>query len=131
MAKPTDSRLCGKFWGNMNRKVIRLAIKAAEKSPSRFRVGAVIFRGSKILGVGFNDMDKTHPKAMTEERKRHAEFSAAMNAKRYDLKGARMYVVRLKKDGTMGNAKPCEHCAEQIMLAGIKSVGFSTDFTAH
>ena len=45
----------------MNSNHAQLAVTCAHKSKSRFRLGAVVADRGRVLGVGFNQMGKTHP----------------------------------------------------------------------
>lgn len=119
----------------MTSRIVGLAIREAETSTDRFRVGAVVYRGSRILGLGFNSMDKTHPKSPHPYHSIHAEFDAlldAVNSQAYTsfnwsetLHGADIYVHRLKADGTPGLAKPCVYCYQMLRMAGIRKIGYS------
>lgn len=42
------------------------------------------------------------------------------------VKGATLYVVRVNKDGTLGNSKPCKNCTKFIVKLGIRKVIYST-----
>lgn len=105
-----------------NFKIAKLA--ARHSTASNFRIGAVIAKGRKVLGVGFNDPFKTHPKSNTPYQFIHAELAALINA-RCDVTGAVIYVFRAGQNERPLLAKPCEHCMELIKRAGIKAVFFS------
>lgn len=121
----------------MNRLAYRLAVRAAESSPSRFKVGSCIYRGSKILGVGFNDMGRVHPRSPHEFLAVHAEFAAALSAAQsageklthYSefLRGSSIYTHRLKKDGSVGLAAPCEYCRKFLLGLGIRRINYSRE----
>lgn len=109
------------------KKFFRLAKLASRQSTAtNFRLGAVIVKGNKVLGIGFNDPFKTHPLSNTPYQYIHAELSAIINS-RTDLDGAFIYVYRsgLKERPLM--SKPCEHCMEHLYRAGIKKVFYSTN----
>jgi deoxycytidylate deaminase len=88
-------------------------------------MGCVIFRGNKVISVGFNKM-KSHPEFATEDRfySLHAEMDAIIKAKQ-DLSGCIMYVYREYKDGGVALAKPCILCMPSIIESGIKKVFFT------
>ena len=72
---------------------------------------------------------RTHPKSPKPYKTMCAEFGAVI-ASRADLKAfrkAKLYVARLKKNGTLGMSKPCIWCQEMITKLGIKRVFYSTD----
>lgn len=110
-----------------NKRIINLAEFEAKNSNHRFRVGAVIFRGSVIIGRGFNNADKTHPKSPHPYKSIHAEFSAFLHAFRLrnDLTDCSIYVHRILRDGSPGLAKPCQWCTELLAKIGVKDVHWS------
>jgi deoxycytidylate deaminase len=87
------------------------------------KMGCVIAKGNKILGVGHNVL-KTHPKSPHKYKSIHAEFMAAINAG-YDIEGATAYIFREQKDGTWAMAKPCDYCWKFLMELGVKEVVYS------
>lgn len=95
------------------------------KSTHRFRVGAVVYRGHKILGKGYNKPEKTHPKARTPFNRIHAEFDAILGIPKEKLKGASIYVHRWTRNGTYALAKPCVFCEAMLKAVGIKHIGYS------
>lgn len=109
----------------VTKKVISAAKRCAEKSTSRFRLGAVVFMGNKIIGCGWNQMNKTHLQSPHPYKFIHAEFNSLLGIKRGDLRRASIYIHRLKKDGSTGLAKPCNSCAGFLSYVGIKKVYFS------
>ena len=109
------------------KNVLKLAESLAHESKYRFKLGAVIFSGNKILGGGFNDPKKTHPKANTPYKTIHAEFSAAIASKKTSFRNASIYVHRIRRDGKIGLAKPCVHCTAMLKHLGLENVFYSTD----
>ena len=111
------------------KRIADLAVACAELSNHRFRLGAVIHHGSRVLGVGFNQADKTHPASPHPFKSIHAEFSAFVNATRNvgidRLKGSSIYVHRLKADGGPGLAKPCRFCEELLNKVGVRNISWS------
>jgi deoxycytidylate deaminase len=86
-------------------------------------MGAVIAKGNKTLGFGFNTL-KTHPKSPHNFNQIHAEFMAALNCN-FDVKGATVYVFRQHKDGTWAKAAPCASCRKFLLECGIKEIVYS------
>ncbi len=117
----------------MSSKHINTAIKLAQKSSFRQRVSAVLFRGSKVLGTGYNRTGESQNRLRTSHwpDSRHAEVDAVVDAlRRYpasELKGADILVVRLKKDGSYGLALPCEDCYQVLTNIGIRRIIFTTN----
>ncbi len=100
-----------------------LAKRAAVRSDHRIhKIGCVIARGNKIIGIGWNIL-KTHPKSPHKYKSIHAEFMASINAG--DIKGATAYVFRQQKNGVWANSKPCASCWQYLMDLGIKEIVYS------
>jgi deoxycytidylate deaminase len=111
-------------------KFVALAQKIAEKSLHQFRIAAVIVQGNRILSIGINSY-KTHPQQINPYTKKtgdsiHAELDALLSS-RTDISGATIYVVRIKRNRSLGLARPCSRCQYLLSAAGIKKVVFTTD----
>lgn len=105
--------------------LMRIAKLMSRKSNARnFRIGSVIARGRKIMGLGANDVVKTHPKSNSPHGHIHAELSAMLNA-RADITGATLYVFRAGNKEAPLLAKPCKHCQALIKQSGLKFVVYS------
>ena len=104
---------------------LRTALLSSRNSNApNFKMGAVIAKGKRILGIGYNNVRKTHPSSTTPYNHIHAELSAMLNA-RCDMRGATLYVFRAGKDDRPLISKPCQHCQTLIEKEGIKTVVFS------
>jgi len=102
---------------------MRLAIKESHKSNHRFKLGACIARGNKVL-VKAHNTRKTHPKfGAGEYQTLHAESHAIYKAVRQgiNIKGTTLYVYRRNNN----LAKPCRCCMALIHKYGIKEVIYS------
>lgn len=55
----------------------------------------------------------------------HAEMSAILSLK--GKKANALLVIRVGKDGTLRDSKPCQYCYEFIHKIGIKKIYFSTN----
>ncbi len=98
-------------------------------------LAACVVKRNKIISFGHNK-NKTHPlqNKFTKHPEAiylHAEIDAIKNAlKRVsteDLLGSILYVVRTKKDGSEGLAKPCKGCMQAIESFGISKVVYTTN----
>lgn len=99
---------------NIYNKFIRIAEKYAIKSNHRqHKLATLIVRGSNILSIGWN---KDH---------QHAEHCAINRAWRSDISGCTAITVRVRRDGTLGVAKPCDLCARRLVKAGIDKVVYT------
>ena len=83
-----------------------------------------------IIAKGVNSYSKTHPKQAKFAKLAnnplaiylHAEIAALVKCRK---KPHRISVVRYMKDGTTGNAEPCDICKLAIKEAGIRFVEYS------
>jgi len=111
------------------------AKKIARRSTSRFRVGAVLVRGSNIIGIGHNIQRKSHPTMYLYARPElktfigsHAEFIACRGLRPYDIGDkSTLYVYRVRRDGSPGCSRPCSACLSILRDKGIKKICFSLD----
>lgn len=104
-------------------------ISYAFESESKFRLGAILVNGKRKF-YGLNWMHRTHPLGLFLEKSKwvqigvHAEMEALIKAK--DLaEGSTLYVARVLRDGTPGNAEPCVRCKYLLKLAGVKKVWYT------
>ena len=110
--------------------ILNKAIKEAQESEHKFRLGAVIFKGSRIFGSGHNsnrsfttifDKYKKFPNSC------HAEMAALSNITNWEkVNGSSILVLRLNKSGTLSNSSPCKYCTETLKHYGIKMVYYSS-----
>lgn len=106
--------------------IFRMAEEASKYSSHRqHRIGTVIMIKNRPVAVGFNH-SKSHP--CMGIKKTHAELSAILSVKNKNrLKGATMVVFRRRKDGSLGNARPCEHCQKLLDQYGFSKFIYTTD----
>ncbi len=108
----------------MNSRDYRFLMQAQKlslASGEHFKIGAIIVKGNRILGMGVNSR-KSHPKAKGPFKSTHAEHQAILNAGLTDTEGAVCYVYRATKDGKSACSKPCKSCTDLLKNAGIKTV---------
>lgn len=107
----------------------QLAKSAMEMSTHhQFWLGAVIVN-KKPVSVGAN-LSKTHPIYANMENgvySIHAEIKAILSCPESKLEGSEMWVYREKSNGSIGTAKPCEHCLPVIIEAGIERVYYTDE----
>ena len=104
---------------------LEAAIKAAQTRNERnsdYRLGACIAKANRIISVGYN-RQKTHTKSRHKYKWLHAEMDAILRA-REDLRGATIYVVRVRKNDTLGRSMPCRECMSWLAEVGIKKIIF-------
>ena len=94
----------------------------------------MVYDGNYIMGRGYNDAIKTHPKSPHPFHSIHAEFAAILNAvgtnglESVSNARASIYVHRIKADGSVGIAKPCIWCYKMLDQLPIKDVYWSTEY---
>lgn len=111
----------------MNLRFFDIARKLSLKSQYHHKLGAVVVKKGKVLGLGINNPFKTHPRSTNPFKTIHAELDAILSTDPSDLVGSDIYVYRQHKNGKPANAKPCSHCQELIKRSGIKRVFFTED----
>ena len=113
----------------MTSGILKLAIEEAETVSYRFRVGAVLFKGSRILASGHNGIrsSRIHPLHKQYNNSLHAEQNAILNIKDWStLKGCSILVVKISKTrGVFSMARPCEMCQDLLRHVGIKSMYYT------
>lgn len=123
---------------------LSLAKNACQYSDNhRARLGSVIIYKNKVISVGWNLENKTNPLQKEYNRLRgydpdssfarntlHAEFSAMIRIKDMgiDFSRVHLFVYRIKKDGSVGYARPCPACMGFAKSLGIKHIYYSTEY---
>ena len=118
----------------IDRPIMGLAIKVAESSKSRKRVGALLLNKNKVISQGVNQDTKSHPfqakladmVGLSEKIYLHAEISALVKCK---SEVDTIVVARLggHNGKELRNAKPCKICQLALEQAGIKHIYYTTD----
>jgi len=118
----------------IDRPIMDLAIKVAESSKSRKRVGALLLNKNKVISQGVNQDTKSHPfqakladmVGLSEKIYLHAEISALVKCK---SEVDTIVVARLggHEGNELRNAKPCPICSLAIEQAGIEHIYYTTD----
>lgn len=120
-----DVRCLRVYYPARHDRHIRKALSLAAVSTERQRHGALISKGNRVIAVGIN-AHRNDPLACTDPRAEagwHAE-EAAIKAlpPGTDCSRLTIYSTRIMRDGTPGNAKPCQRCAGLIESHGFKEV---------
>lgn len=102
----------------------------ATKSNARNTHGAVVVKGGRVLGTGWNK-DRNNPLIVSPERIKtdcsyHAE-EVAIRESGKNLKGAVIYVARVNKQGKDRDSHPCQKCSSLIESVGIKKVVYTSE----
>jgi deoxycytidylate deaminase len=114
-----------------DRSYLSVARYLATKSKSRNTHGALVVKGGRVLGSGFNK-DRNHPKIVSPEHIKtdcsfHAEQVAIKEAGEDNVRGAVIYVARVNRQGKDRDSKPCSRCSALIERVGIKKVVFTAE----
>jgi len=115
----------------MNNRWIKLAIKEAEKSTFKFRVGCVIYNKNQFISSGHNYENRYNP--IHDPRYRrwpssvHAELDAALKSNPDELRGASILVVRINRENQFRMSAPCKYCLMYLKHVGIKKIYFTSD----
>ncbi len=106
--------------------IFRLAEEASQYSNHhQYKMGAVIMVKNRPIAIGYNHL-KSHP--CMGNKRTHAELSAILSIRnKTRLKGATMVVFRRRKDGGLGNARPCTQCQKMLDEYGFKTFVYTTD----
>jgi len=108
--------------------ILKRAIEETENSDHPlYRMGSVIFKGSRIISSGHNSFRcsgipityKRFPHTL------HAEQAAILGINWDRLRGSSILVVRINQSGNFSLAFPCKYCLESIIYVGIKNIFYS------
>lgn len=111
-------------------------IKSRERN--KFFHFAFIYQNNKLISIGQNNPEKTHPKAKKiSERFRveleynylHAEMDAISKIwhRYYIDNNMSLIVIRLNRHGKIKNSKPCRYCDKIISCLSFRDVWWSTN----
>ena len=92
---------------------------------NNYNLVAIVERGGGILSIGFNDMVRTHPEYYNGKHDKgiHAEYAALKQAA--DPNGANLHIFRFRKNGTLGDSRPCPDCYRRIISYGVKKIFYT------
>lgn len=111
-------------------KWLKRAKKVAQNSTykKRFRHGAVLVRGGKVINEGWNSNNyKNFYHRFSEYGIIHAEADAIYNISKQKTKNSTLYVARINCLGELRISKPCSGCIDFAKFCGIKKIIFSID----
>ena len=113
----------------MFKNLVKKAVSVALESDLRYKHVAFIMKNKNVLCVGWNK-GKSHPAIYNHPYRSmcnniHAELDAVIKYGRTDCSDYTLVVMRVRKDGTLGNSKPCLGCQHVMQQVGFKSVYYS------
>ena len=114
----------------VNAKIEQKLYELSQKSNMRFKLGAVVMCGQKIIGTGFNYY---FPNIMNEGMLSvHAERLAITRAMSYPeiskLPGSILIVCRFNKSGGKMKSKPCKDCEKFAKNQRIKIIYYDMEW---
>tara|TARA_Y100000310_G_scaffold269004_1_gene281927 strand:+ start:979 stop:1347 length:369 start_codon:yes stop_codon:yes gene_type:complete len=98
--------------------VLELATSQALKSIMLHKHGAVIWKGNKILGAGYN----FHVAPPDDSKRRfsiHSERDALKGLRGDQIYNSNMLAVRVRKDGSISSGAPCKGCRKLLIRKGV------------
>jgi hypothetical protein len=113
--------------------------KNQRNTKNKFFHFAFGFKKNKLLAIGQNNPEKTHPQALIlakrfntnlEHPYLHAETDliSRLWGKYYIDNSLKIVVVRLNKHGKLRCSKPCEKCEQILKALDITKVWWSEDY---
>lgn len=120
----------------MNEAFFSIAYEAAKRSlgikKGWGKVGAALVHKKHGLICSRPNILKTHPLLVkyTNFPFLHAESSCIIHHGMDNCYGCDLYITRVKKNGTMTMAKPCDICQALMMEVGIKNF-YYTDWSGN
>lgn len=111
-------------------KLIEFAVADAPNINHNFKHFSFIVERNKILSIGRNDPNKTHPMANKFGHRFnciHSELSALVNFPRPNthLKNCDIINIRVRSDDTIGISRPCNICAYMLRIFKLRNVYYT------
>ncbi|MBX9394373.1 hypothetical protein K4749_12360 [Streptomyces sp. TRM72054] len=103
--------------------LIDLAIRQATRSSCRYRMGAVLAMGNRVLAAGPN-VFRNAPSVDFRNATFHAEETVLRRARR--TTGAVIYIARVDAAGRPTLAAPCPRCRTSLTAAGVVKALYTT-----
>jgi deoxycytidylate deaminase len=121
-----------KFWGSVE---IARALRPLHSSGRCFHV-TTIYDKNKLIVIGANNYNKTHPKAYLYRKTEaeadyiptiHSELSAILKIGEEDCSDLLFFNVRIDRNDKVTNSHPCSGCTLLLQQTGFKKLFYSTD----
>lgn len=119
---------------------LTLLPKAKEErcTKNKFFHFAFGYKKNKLLAIGQNNPEKTHPQALMLAKRFNIELAypyfhaetdliSRLWGKYYIDSSLKMVIIRLNKHGVLRCSKPCPRCEQIIRSLDINKVWWSTD----
>ena len=115
----------------------KLALEHVFDEGLEYHLCSVIVKGGRILSTGFNKKSTNgfveHYADLARGKRNyclstHAEHDAVLKIRgKVDLRGTKIYTIRLKPSTGLGMARPCLICQHVLYNYGIKRAFYSID----
>ena len=112
----------------------RKALSHAYDDRVGFQHAAILVNSNKIIAIGYNgihDMSIRFDKNKARQcgrlqNEKHAEIDAIFKARaKRDVRGSKIYIARILKNGQFAQSKPCELCQHVLFNYGISRCIYS------
>jgi tRNA(Arg) A34 adenosine deaminase TadA len=118
---------------NKKRRLFEITRAVALASPgvggrngNNFRLGAVLVSGRRVVASDCNSLQFSRVALWKYKFPfRHAESAAISRIGLDACSNLDLYVARVKRNGELALAKPCDECMRLIEIAGIRNVYYS------
>lgn len=112
----------------MYASIIKACIDEAKKSVYKVKVGAVVFKGKRIIARGHNGVRSSSIKNKYKNyiNSLHAEQSALLGLDWNTLEGYSILVLRISDAGKLCSSRPCKMCEKLLRHVGIRNIYYST-----
>lgn len=108
--------------------MMHIAIRAAKLSTHKQRVGAAVVKSGRVFSAACNAVRFKKGNFLKKwENSLHAEQAALLAIPMSQRKGCSLYVARVRPDGSIGNAFPCDICKDLIIKSKVKEVFYTTN----
>lgn len=112
--------------------------KKGRQTKNKFFHFAFGYRKNKLLAIGQNNPEKTHPQAFVLSKRFNTELEhpylhaetdliSRLWGKYYIDNSLKMVIIRLNKHGKLRCSKPCEKCEQILKSLGINKLWWSID----
>lgn len=122
-------------------RAVKNSIQLYPFSPAQnYYVFCFMFDKNKLISIGKNDETRQcagiynlavrfNVEKFKKYAYRHAEIDCIRRVwgKRYITGREKMVVVRIKRDGSLGLAKPCNNCQQILSAMNFNKIWYSTD----
>ena len=112
-------------------RFIEISKALYKPSPLRTFHTTFIIENKRIVSIGINNI-KTHPLSLKyayrdDQRSIHSELSAILKLGYEDCSDLTFVNVRLTKDLTVANSKPCQGCIDMLKQVGFKKLFYTAN----